>query len=1009
MPRQSLRPRSERINSVATIALDFLTPSCAQQIRHISGGPRASRSYCASGSKTQHDLYEGFFLGAISQASRCRDHRVPSESARKKFFQRPFDPKQAKGDGQRPSRRVPGKLEPLQQTRRLSTNPGYGSSTSQRSSEDAFRTSFDTRAQRMAAQSRLPRDFFDDVFQIQLKVRDIVPEVSQSSPDEPFADHRDAEREGDEPQEDPETDLDAQIRLINSVRELEEKLAEAKAALKRSVQSARSHSASAKWTQSGQNGIKLSKIDYIGLVDLYYYSQRHRWGPEGPDYSPPLSFLSSHELDNSDVFEGLRTRSKYQAGDEDNEPPIEMHDDSDFYGSPLLDVEKTLISNQRREITIMQKFVDLLLDDESSNRDLYQAYKRFPHPGVAWLPKGIQRFFLQRMSTPWTRSRRAMLRYLSIIDDMQYARLPITSAEWSSAIYLAGRSVANVTMAEVDAAIVMWRKMERDAGVKATNVTFNILFDIAVRAGKYALAETFLKEMYARDLRLNRLGRVSMIFYHGVRGDGDAVRRTYRDFIDAGEIVDTLVLNCVIASLLRAREPSGAEQIYERMRDLQKRLVSGTRADGSETFYTRYPGPSAGGPTLEREMGPNALGRILQKAPHLQKILPDHHTDLQDIMPLRPDHITFRALISYHANVSGDLDRVTVLLKEMTEEFKLPIRSVFFLLLFKGFALHGGSRGHHTKWTFQRLELAWDACRKAIIEARVAKRAARKAAAEAENEANKVSAAHEGEELSLPKITEVNAGLSQRVEEKSPPEQKQKQMSSWDKFVLDMAAFPHDRRKPIEEFQAQLDDDENAQPTGFPNPFFPNPEIQRAPTPRANSYYTRDQNENLDHEDGDYVLPPPSRMITHEILEHESPDMDLRMGGLEDGEKATIETTKSSTDQDGSSEDPTEAESPSQPSEENEQPDIEDEAQQQEPPDDYAQYVTSQSVVANRQMVCWLLRAYTQCTGSRAKVEEIWGAIRKVYIPLDEAENKSVVRVLQRCLKHCDQYSPYLL
>ena len=177
------------------------------------------------------------------------------------------------------------------------------------------------------------------------------------------------------------------------------------------------------------------------------------------------------------------------------------------------------------------------------------------------MPTGVLRVFLQRMSTPAVKTGNLMLRYLSLIDDMQMAKLPITKSEWSSAIYLAGRSFGRVTQSDMAHAFRLWRQMEQEAGVKASYVTFNILFDIAVRAGKYALADSILREMHSRGLRLNRLGRVGLIYYHGIRGDGDAVRKTYRDFVDSGEIVDTLVLNCVIAALMNAGEPTAPSRL----------------------------------------------------------------------------------------------------------------------------------------------------------------------------------------------------------------------------------------------------------------------------------------------------------------------------------------------------------------------------------------------------------------------------------------------------------------
>lgn len=522
----------------------------------------------------------------------------------------------------------------------------------------------------------------------------------------------------------PEVSLTDQLRLLKAVRELEKKLQKARHDLHKAMEKnpravsreiakgngkgllARPSFLTADGmkenAQSESPPIELTKDDYLNLVDLYFYSHQSRFAPDSPDMSPNPLFLESYSFKLSEDFSKPEEDNPLAPADDHKEPEI----------SPLRHVEAMLKSRQLHEISTMQVFVDLLLDDYSSDSALFQAYKSLPKPGVAYLPAGVIRLFLQRMSTPWTKSENTMLRYLSLIDDMQEAGLPITVAEWSSAIYLAGRSFSKVTESEVTTSFAIWRQMENEAGVKATHVTFNILFDIAVRAGKFVLAEAILQEMHERGLRLNRLGRVSLIYFHGCRGDGDGVRKTYRDFVEAGEIVDTLVLNCVMVSLIHAQEPAAAEQVYERMKALQDRLRKGRTEDGEEALFSKYPPP---GPTqLERQMASNSLGRVLLNSARLREVLPDHHMELQAMMPLTPNYITFRNLICHHATTSGNLDRLTVLMNDMIQQFNLPINTTNFRHILKGFAIHGGSRRLEATWTVRRLELAWQACLAAI-------------------------------------------------------------------------------------------------------------------------------------------------------------------------------------------------------------------------------------------------------------------------------------------------------
>jgi pentatricopeptide repeat protein len=518
--------------------------------------------------------------------------------------------------------------------------------------------------------------------------------------------------------ESTEEELVEQIQYLRTVRELEKKLEKARHTLHLSIKRRDRRRKGSYWQEGAYqnqqqikvmdvNGVEmrpasrptvnLKKEDFLGLVDLYFYSHRSRFLSESPDASPTPLQLEDYSFKLSEDFSPPTNPECELVRDEEGTPV-----------SPLYHVEADIKTRKLNEIKALQSFVDLLLDDYSPLLDLFRAYKALPQPGVSYLSSGVIRLFLQRMSTPWRSSEKAMVRYLSLLDDMQLAGLPITAWEWSSAIYLAGQSFNNVSNTDVTAAFGLWRRMEKDAGVPARAVTFNILFDIAIKAEKFVLAEEILREMHHRGFRLNRLGRVSLIYYYGKKGDGDGVRKAYRDFVEAGEIVDTLVLNCVMASLINAQEPAAAEQIYERMKGMQERLRRGTSADSEEALFLKYPPP---GPVkIGREMASNALGRVLLNASRLKTLLPLHHAELQSIMPLTPDAITYRTLMHHHAKTSGNIDRLTVLLDDMTRQFGIPISQLTFQLLFRGFAMHGGSHLSDAKWTEQRLQIAWAAC-----------------------------------------------------------------------------------------------------------------------------------------------------------------------------------------------------------------------------------------------------------------------------------------------------------
>jgi pentatricopeptide repeat protein len=693
--------------------------------------------------------------------------------------------------------------------------------------------------------------------------------------------------------ENPYVSLTDQLRLIRGVRELERKLEKARSdlhkAMKRAAVAGQMDSVTASPTIASDpeaSPILLTKEDYLNLVDLYFYSHQSRFAPDSPDSSPTPLLLDDYSFQLSGDFTKPGQEAPYAEEDEED-------------SSVLKHVEEMLMSRQLREVSTMQAFVNLLLDDKSSNRALFEVYKKLPDPGVAYLPRGVIRLFLQRMSTPHYKSERSMLRYLSLIDDMQRASLPITSAEWSSAIYLAGRSFVRVTDAEIASAFRIWREMEQEAGVQASHVTFNILFDIAVRAGKFVLGETVLKEMHARGLRLNRLGRVSLIYYHGLRGDGDGVRKSYRDFVQAGEIVDTLVLNCVMVSLIHAQEPIAAEQIYERMKRLQDRLVKGNREDGEKALFMKYPPP--GSNRLGTEMASNSLGRILLHSARLKTILPEHHADLQNSMPLRPDLITFRNLISHHASTSGDLDRLTVLMNDMNEHFNLPLTPFAFQILFKGFAVHGGSNSEDAKWTNKRLELVWQACLAAIKQTR----------------SKQSSRPEEESDINIPSMADVEfegcSGSDEFIDQDSGNIRSRPPQSAWDAFITDFITVPEERDKVVVHKSTE----------GFSSPFFPTSSIGGMDPTESGS-------------DDTYSLPSANSTVTPVVSSK--------------SEISEIRPTK--------------------------------------------------------WLVIWLIRAYAQCTGSRLRLEEIWGTVRRVWKPMDFKDRDAAVRALRHALRRCDSKGP---
>ncbi|KAH0565844.1 hypothetical protein GP486_000767 [Trichoglossum hirsutum] len=338
------------------------------------------------------------------------------------------------------------------------------------------------------------------------------------------------------------------------------------------------------------------------------------------------------------------------------------------------------------------RLVQSMLSEHTPHETIYELYRALPAPRVSYLTRRVLRLLLHRLSVVERKTEASMLRYLSIVDDMKAVGIPLTAGEWSSAIAFAGRCFSRVSYTEIESALHLWKEMEGEAGVRGSTVTFNILFDIATKAGKFILAEMILVEMQSRGLELDRYARVGLIYYHGLKGDGCGVRRAYREFVDAGEIVDTVVLNCVIAALVKAGEAAAAEQVYERMKAMHR---------------NRFGAPL---PPLGWQ-GAREISKLLREAVRTAKEKPEIYEKLRKNSSVAPDLRTYQILVLHHAVHTGEIERLAELLDEM-RYFQIPLHGSIFLALFKGFSIHGGVR--YTAWTRHRLESVWSSYRSAL-------------------------------------------------------------------------------------------------------------------------------------------------------------------------------------------------------------------------------------------------------------------------------------------------------
>jgi hypothetical protein len=262
--------------------------------------------------------------------------------------------------------------------------------------------------------------------------------------------------------------------------------------------------------------------------------------------------------------------------------------------------------------------------------------------------------------------------YLTIINDMLLSGIEVKRFMWDTAMHYIANDAAFITDHEVDSILALWRKMEHSTNTRANHITISIMYLSAVKAGQYALADRMWRELQSRQLKLDRVTRVIQIYAFGHRKDSRRVRKCFLDLVDAGELVDIVVINCVMSALINAGEGAAAEEVFSRIKTL---------------YRSKFNSPSY--PNNWRE------------ARRVRKLMVDglkmgelSRREAQELSPIAPNETTFRILIKYHCSIRKDFNRAMKLLDEMAKVDVQPSIPIFNLL-FNNFTQPyvGGSSG----------------------------------------------------------------------------------------------------------------------------------------------------------------------------------------------------------------------------------------------------------------------------------------------------------------------------
>ncbi|OTB13038.1 hypothetical protein K445DRAFT_320546 [Daldinia sp. EC12] len=316
--------------------------------------------------------------------------------------------------------------------------------------------------------------------------------------------------------------------------------------------------------------------------------------------------------------------------------------------------------------------------------EVFDRYLALPEPRASHMTARLRHQLLAVLGMTERKDSKSMLRYFSVVTDVKNSGFPLTLFEWNTAMSFASRYVGRSTEVEVEAALHLWREMEQVAGVRASEVTFNILFDVSSKAGKFTLAEMIYQEMMTRGFQFNRYHHVSLIHYFGLKRDTSGMRAAYKEMVESGEVIDSVVLNSIISGFLASGEEPSAERVYEKMK-ISARGISAI-------------------PDRNYSMQKN-ITKILMMFARVGKKHPDMRPNFQKTALISPDLQTYRLLINHYGPRLGDLSKVAQFLDEM-KLFEVQLHGAIFLALFKAFGKHGSAG---SDWSAARLVSVFNA------------------------------------------------------------------------------------------------------------------------------------------------------------------------------------------------------------------------------------------------------------------------------------------------------------
>lgn len=352
---------------------------------------------------------------------------------------------------------------------------------------------------------------------------------------------------------------------------------------------------------------------------------------------------------------------------------------------PLISFHQSFPRKDETSHRIMD-LIQAIEDPGSLREDIYDLYQQLPEPRPNLLSTRRLGMLLGRLWSKDVARDWPSVHYLSIIDEVQACGKHLSQKLWHTAISLVSRQYGYISSRTIEDILRWWRRFEIESGLKSEITTLNILYHAAVRGQRFGLAELIYNEMIRRDLKIDRFTRTGEIYLHGLRGDGVSVRRGYRDAVNYGEVVDVTILNCVMASLYSAGEPSAAMNVYRRLKRLHESM-----------------GEHPSAPKTRQDH--RLLARRYKEITASQMDAPAEHIQAQQTANFCPNTHTFRILTRNVGMREDGIHQLEAILADL-RHYAIAPDGAIFINVFRGFALFGGPGD--SLWSRDQLESAWE-------------------------------------------------------------------------------------------------------------------------------------------------------------------------------------------------------------------------------------------------------------------------------------------------------------